>query len=239
MAPCISFTACSARIGLLACTALLACAAQAAPVSGQGDWETTLHARDIDGDGSVDAYYDSALNITWLADANAGAGSSFDDGASTTDGDMSWASANAWAASLDVHGVTGWRLPVMAPASTSESELSHMYCVNLGNFGPCNPLTSTPPGTWGFTNTGDFTNLESEWYWTGTAADPGTAWVWAGDPISAYHSAEPVGSGNRAWAVRDGDVPAVPEPSTCALMLGGAAALFAWSRRRATASPSA
>jgi hypothetical protein len=38
------------------------------PISGQGTWETTLHARDVDGDGTVDAYYDSVLDITWLAD---------------------------------------------------------------------------------------------------------------------------------------------------------------------------
>jgi hypothetical protein len=29
-----------------------------------------LHARDIHGDGSVDAFYDSLLDVTWLADAN-------------------------------------------------------------------------------------------------------------------------------------------------------------------------
>ena len=32
------------------------------------------------------AYYDTDANLTWLADANAGAGSVFDDGSSTTDG---------------------------------------------------------------------------------------------------------------------------------------------------------
>jgi len=211
--------------------ALLAtAAAHAVPITGQGDWESTLHARDINGDGIVDAFYDSTLNITWLADANAGAGSAFDDGASTSDGDMSWAGASAWAASLNVFGVTGWRLPVMGGGSSTESELSHMYCVTLGNFGPCNPLTTTGPGTWGFTNTADFVNLASEWYWTGTPADPGTAWVWAGDPISAYHTAEPVTAGNRAWVVHDGDVPVVPEPQTYALMLVSLLALMAYSR---------
>ena len=33
--------------------------------------ETTLEARDLDGDVStIEAYFDIALNITWLADAN-------------------------------------------------------------------------------------------------------------------------------------------------------------------------
>ena len=41
------------------------------PISGQGTWETTLQARDFNGDSVIDAYYDTALNITWLADWNA------------------------------------------------------------------------------------------------------------------------------------------------------------------------
>ena len=46
------------------------------------------------------AYYDDVAKLTWLADANA-AGTA-----------MIWADANAWAAGLDVAGVTGWRLSV-------------------------------------------------------------------------------------------------------------------------------
>lgn len=43
----------------------------AAPISGQGTWESTLQARDLDGNKStVEAYYDTALGITWLANAN-------------------------------------------------------------------------------------------------------------------------------------------------------------------------
>ncbi len=46
------------------------------------------------------AVYDTDLDITWLADSNAGAGSAFDDGTGNTDGFMTWNSATAWAASL-------------------------------------------------------------------------------------------------------------------------------------------
>lgn len=207
---------------LFAAALSAASAAHAAPVPGQGTWETTLQARDIDGDGTVDAWYDTALDLTWLADANAGAGTAFDDGLDPNDGEMTWASALAWTAALDVHGVTGWRLPEMV--SGIGSELSHMYCVTLANYGPCNPATPTGPGTWGFTNTGPFANLVSSWYWTGTLEDPGPparAWIWAGDPISAYHTAEVVTGDYLAWAVRPGDVPVVPEPSTWAMLLLG------------------
>jgi hypothetical protein len=46
--------------------ALATAAALAGPVAGQGTWETTLHARDVDGNGSTDAFYDSALDVTWM-----------------------------------------------------------------------------------------------------------------------------------------------------------------------------
>lgn len=39
-------------------------------ISGQGTWETTLQGRDLDGNlNTFKAYYDTVLNITWLADA--------------------------------------------------------------------------------------------------------------------------------------------------------------------------
>lgn len=48
------------------------------------------------------AYYDTEADLTWLADANYAMTSGYD-----ADGLMNWANANAWAAGLDVEGVTG------------------------------------------------------------------------------------------------------------------------------------
>lgn len=78
----------------------LAGAAQAVGVPGQGTWETTLQARDLDGNlaNGPEAFYDTTLDVTWLADAN-------------QNGPMSWGAAKTWAANLNVNGVTGWRLP--------------------------------------------------------------------------------------------------------------------------------
>jgi len=100
----------AAMRALIALTSLSAfsLAALAAPVSGQGNWETTLQARDINRDGVIDAYFDTALNISWLADWNA-------------NGPMSWHAATAWAGGLDVHGVTGWRLPSTSAAADGSS----------------------------------------------------------------------------------------------------------------------
>jgi hypothetical protein len=126
--------------------ALSLCAAAAVPtvasamgISGQGTWETTLQGRDLDGNlATAEAYYDTVLNITWLADANAGAGSEYDalaeypEDGSPTDGLMDWGPANRWASSLDRDGLAGpdgWRLPYTRPidGTTADDDESTSY----------------------------------------------------------------------------------------------------------------
>jgi hypothetical protein len=98
-------------------------------VSGQGTWETTLQGRDLDGNAAngFEAYYDTALDITWLADANFARTSGYTSEANGglipystygydvkwTDGSMGWNAAETWVTELNVNGVTGWRLPVV------------------------------------------------------------------------------------------------------------------------------
>ncbi len=157
------------KITLTASILLLSRIISAAPITGQGTWESTLFARDLDGDlSTIEAYYDSVLNITWLADANVGAGSSFDNGSSPVDGSMTWNNAMNWVASLDFNGINGWRLPTLSSVTggtfdtnfsnnastdfgtagsqgwidvngTPVSELGHMFYVTLGNLGGCVP----------------------------------------------------------------------------------------------------
>jgi len=139
-------------------------------ISGQGTWETTLKARDLDSDAStIEGYYDTILDITWLADANYAKTNG-----DSANGRMNWPEANAWAARIDINGVTGWRLPTLSPIngvtfdgiytnnattdygmalSTTNgtdggwrdsegnpvSEMGHMYYVTLGNIGRCLP----------------------------------------------------------------------------------------------------
>lgn len=95
--------------------ALSLCAAVAVPsiasavaISGQGAWETTLQGRDLDGDLSTfEAYYDTVLDITWLADANYAQTSGYDN-----DGVMSWYSAMSWTTQLEYNGYSDWRLAI-------------------------------------------------------------------------------------------------------------------------------
>jgi len=97
-------------IGVVLC--IFAINVNAASISGQGTWETTLQGRDLDGDLSTfEAYYDTVLDITWLGDANY-AGTTTGVTAGVT---MEWGAANAWVAGLNPYdsGIMGWRLPMM------------------------------------------------------------------------------------------------------------------------------
>lgn len=60
-------------------------------------------------------FYDTVLDITWMANANAIAGTPFDDGAFNDDGRVSWNNALAWADALVFGGFDDWRLPSVAP----------------------------------------------------------------------------------------------------------------------------
>lgn len=89
-----------------------------------GAAQAALQGRDLNGSiGSFEAYYDTDLDITWLANANYGAGSVYDDYTSTTDGKMTWASAKTWATNLSftdgVNVYDNWRLPTTSPINGS------------------------------------------------------------------------------------------------------------------------
>ncbi len=229
-----------------ACTlALVALSAQAVPVSGQGTWETTLQGRDLDGNAATfEAYYDMTLDITWLADAN-------------VNGVMTWAAANTWAANLDVNGVTGWRLPTMidtgAPgcevfaytgtdcgynvqtgsaATTVYSEMASLYYDTLGNLAYYDTSGNGSQSGWGLTNTGSFSNLQSNYYWSGLEYAPNTSYAW-----DFYFNYGNQGSGSKAsslyaLAVRPGDVSAVPAPAAVWLFGSGLMGLLGVMRRK-------
>lgn len=231
--------------------------AGAASVSGQGSWETTLQARDLDGNlSSAEAYYDTALNITWLANANY---------AGTM---MLWADANAWAASLDPYnsGIGGWRLPTTVDVDndgatygnlyqgvdygyniTVHSEMSYMFYVTLGNKAFYDTSGNAQAGA-GLTNTGPFSNIRanyneffSEFYWSATEYAPlNSIYAWDFEFGIGLQ-----GTGNKnagdphyAWAVHSGDVgvavttSTVPVPAAVWLFGSGLAGLIGFTLRK-------
>lgn len=219
--------------------------AQASPVSGRGTWETTLQGRDLDGNLSTfEAYYDTDLNITWLANANY---------AGTT---MNWATANAWAAGLNPYGsgINGWRLPTWTTTGApgpqcfsngtdcgsnvdpASSEMAHMFYVTLGNKAALD-TSGNPQSNSGLTNTGLFSNIQSDAYWSATEyeVDRRVAWNFRFDSGVQFFGSNKVSSNFNAWAVHAGNVGAavVPVPAAVRLMGSGLVGLLGWSRRKA------
>lgn len=229
--------------GLLAATSG---AAQAVAISGQGAWESTLQGRDLDGNlATFEAYYDTALDITWLADThyygNAG---------------LDWYDANAWVASLDINGVAGWRLPTVTDTGTpgcdfaftgtdcgfnvdtATGEMARMFFETLGNESYYTASGLYNPG-YGLTNTGPFLNLEPNYYWTSTIYALNGPYIddaWFFEFDNGNQASDPTHFTFYAWAVHDGDVgvapAAVPVPAAAWLFGSGLLGLIGVSRTR-------
>ena len=197
------------------------------------------------------AYYDDLLGITWLADANYaeynyqpqvpphGYGGSMtyqhDPTRYTAVGFIAW--LNDQGGHL---GATGWRLPtVTLPDPTcgdsasdawgygcTGSEMGSLFYTTLGNVqGPV-------------TNSGPFVDIQSDVYWTstpyqGNPANTGLYGFHWGSGIQNQFGGPGFG-GHFVWAVLDGDIATIPEPSTALLLLLGLGltGLAAKGRRR-------
>ena len=196
-----------------------------------GAAHAVLQGRDLNGSaGSFEAYYDTDLNITWLANAN-------------MNGKMDWATATTWAASLSftdgVNVYGNWRLPTtLTPdascGGTSDpdtgynctgSELGHLFYSELGGIVGLSIWLSADP------DLVKFTNIQSYVYWSGSQNAAVTDQAWSFYMNNGFQFAEHKVDSYYAWAVSPGDVAAVPEAQTYALMLAGLG-LVGWRARR-------
>ena len=167
------------------------------------------------------AVYDTDLHITWLANANA-------------NGARDWATANTWAAGLTVAGFSGWRLPISlqvdaacdaqgvnysAGHNCTGSEMGHLFYKELGG------VADQALGATHNVNYGLFQNFQDYAYWSATqnANDVNLAWnfLFNGGTQHASYLAGYKLDTSYALAVRPGDVAAVPEAQTWAMLLAG------------------
>ncbi|MCC7256859.1 MAG: VPLPA-CTERM sorting domain-containing protein [Gammaproteobacteria bacterium] len=179
------------------------------------------------------AYYDSVLDITWLADANYAQTSAYDG-----DGLMNWASAQSWITSLNSAGHLGasdWRLPTtlqpdiscqtqnVVPGYPNQSsgyfctgsEMGHLFNVDLISNASPNPFSNVQPG----------------FYWSDTSYAPDTSLAWAFRFNFGSQSANTKTGNAYAWAVRSGDIGTVPVPAAVWL-LGSALGVMGVMRRK-------
>lgn len=226
-----------------------------------GTAHATLVGRDLDGNtGTFEAYYDTVLDITWLADANYAKTSGYD-----ADGRMNWSQATSWAESLSFYNpatqqtLANWRLPIFGPVNgvsfdythttdgstdagfnitSPNSELAYMFHVNLGNssyYTPTGELSgcNSSSGSYCLSNVGPFSNLQPDKYWYGMeyAPTPDTG-AWYFGMMGGFQYPDGKSYPAYAWAVSTGDVAAVPEPQTYALMLAGLALVGVATKRR-------
>jgi hypothetical protein len=128
--------------------------------------------------------------------------------------------------------------------STVYSELAHMYYNNLGFKGYFSP-TGTYQSDFGIFGNGIYggerdglgpngaiVNLQSYVYWSGTEYAPNSGGAWYFYTNYGYQDAFYKNVDYYAWAVRPGDVAAVPEADTWAMLLAGLGLVGVAARRR-------
>jgi hypothetical protein len=160
--------------------------------------------------------YDDIKDITWTANAN-------------INGLMTWTQAVSWADNLVLGGYSDWRLPTTIPATygynQTGSELGELFYNELGGVAGSS-ITITHNANYNL-----FTNVQSYAYWSGAEYSPGSGNAWLFVTLNGYQSPSTKDYQYYAWAVRPGDVSAVPVPAAFWLFGSGLMGLLGFKRR--------
>jgi hypothetical protein len=211
-----------------------AIAAFVAAGAAQAGLVLALEGRDIDGrpvaaNAATAVFeYDPNLNITWLRDWS-------------VRGAASWPVAMDWASGLTVGAFSGWMLPTFDASDTSCSNTTTPPGFPAQHFG-FNCTGNVMGYLWyeelgntagSLTNSGPFQNVEHLGYWSSTeyAADPSLHWFF--NPDNGFERLGVASDGPLyVVAIRPGDVAAVAEPATLALVSAALAGVAAARRRK-------
>lgn len=202
--------------------------------------------------------YDTVLNITWLQNPNLGASNTFDlpadaplgthpsdssgiSGVILSNGLMNLPGALFWIDAMNQSGAGGylgfsdWRLPATTQPDLTCSQVdfftgvglqgSNFGCVGseMGHLYYVDGISQSSPGP--FLSFPDY-------HWSGTPYAPEPLNGWGFLFGSGWQGGIAKGDFSAAWAVRDGDVSSIPEPTTLTLMTLGLAGI-GFTRKKA------
>jgi hypothetical protein len=189
------------------------------------------------------AHYDTEANLTWLADANAGAGSEYDAFFPDPTGRMTWENANAWVDSLNINGVTGWRLPYTpnndptcdyseGPSypNCSGSDMGNLFYNVLGGVAG-RSIATTHNDTYNL-----FSNISTQLTYWSTKKDASNVWSFSFADGNVDAEADIRDGGSLfVWPVYSGNAGAVPLPAAIYLFGSGFLGLIGIARRKKAA----
>ena len=194
----------------------------------------------------ISVVYDDHSNIGWVTDANLALTNQFglalsilerDNTANTvgSTGRMTWANAQAWITGMNTAnymGASDWRLPEtqLIPDPSCLQPQGILFCTGseMGHLYYEEGVTVSTPGP--------FSNVQDGSYWSSTEYAPDPNKVWRFRFLNGVQS-----EGNKinssaigfyAWAVRSGDVSAVPVPAAVWLFGSGVIGLVGIARKR-------
>ena len=170
--------------------------------------------------------YNDVLDIYWMGDANYAYTSDYvtPEGREVrdTDGKMTWDESVEWADQLVYAGFDDWRLwfvhdSLTACANCTKSEFAELFYNELGGVSGMSILDALDPNDY----LKLFENIQSNIYWSGVEFTENNTLAGAFVSLNGVE-----GYGDKkftyfAWAVRSGDVTAIPVP-TAFWLLGSA-----------------
>jgi len=109
---------------------------------------------------------------------------------------------------------------------------ARLFYDTLGNLGYYDTSGNGPQSGWGLTNTGPFSNFQSDYYWSGLEYAPDTNDAWDFNFYYGFQSSTSKATSFYALAVRPGDVSAVPVPAALWLFGSGLIGLLGLARRK-------